>query len=232
MRTKSDCPFCYIGKEKFETALSEFAYKNQVEVEWKSYQIMPELQTQPDKSIHEVLVDQKRISLEQAKQLNGYATQMAKHVGLTYNFDKTVPVNTLKAHQFQHFAKENGKGDQAEEIMFKAYFTDGKNVDDIPTLVSLGQSIGLDGVALQQALENQIYIQAVKKDITEAQEIGVNGVPYFVFDRKRAISGAQDPKVFLEILRKSFEEWREEKPKGKLDLIEGAVCKPDGTCEQ
>lgn len=119
-----------------------------------------------------------------------------------------------------------------KRLCFKAYFTDGKNVDDIPTLVSLGQSIGLDGVALQQALENQIYIQAVKKDITEAQEIGVNGVPYFVFDRKRAISGAQDPKVFLEILRKSFEEWREEKPKGKLDLIEGAVCKPDGTCEQ
>lgn len=224
------CPFCYIGKEKFETALNDFADKNDVEIKWKSYQIMPDLQTQPDRSIHEILVDQKRISLEQAKQLNGYATQMAKEVGLTYNFDKTIPVNTLKAHQFQHFAKAKGKGEQAEELMFKAYFTDGKNIDDIPTLVELGKTIGLDGAALQQALENQTYLNAVKNDIKEAQELGVNGVPFFVFDRKRAVSGAQDPKVFLEMLEKSYAEWRKNNLKTKLEIIEGAVCKPDGTC--
>lgn len=225
------CPFCYIGKEKFETALNEFADKNNVEIEWKSFQIMPSLQTQPDRSIHEILVDQKRISLEEAKQLNGYATKMAKDVGLTYNFDKTVPVNTLKAHQFQHFAKAKGKGVEAEELMFKAYFTDGKNVDDITTLVELGKSIGLDGTALKTALENQTYLNAVKNDIKEAQEVGVNGVPFFVFNRKRAVSGAQDPKMFLDILQKSFEEWTKENPKTKLEVIEGAVCKPDGTCD-
>ncbi|MGJ1324707.1 DsbA family oxidoreductase [Sphingobacterium faecium] len=226
------CPFCYIGKKKFETAWNEFAAKNKVEIEWKSFQIMPGLQTQPDRSIHEVLVDQKRISLEQAKQLNGYATQMAKDVGLTYNFDKTVPVNTLKAHQFQHFAKANGKGVEAEELMFKAYFTDGKNIDDMDTLVELGKSIGLDGSALKSALEKQTYLNAIKNEIQEADKIGVNGVPFFVFNRKRAVSGAQDPQVFLDMLQKSFEEWRNENPQTKLEVVEGAVCKPDGTCDQ
>lgn len=225
------CPFCYIGKAKFETALNEFADKNNVEIEWKSYQLMPGLQTQVDRSIHDVLVETKGISLEQAKELNGYATTMAKEAGLHYDFDKAIPANTLRAHQFLHFAKMQGKGNEAEELIFKAYFTDGKNVDDVATLVELGKSIGLDAPALKTALENQTYLDAVKSDIREAQQIGVTGVPFFVFNRKYAISGAQDPKSFLEILQKSFGEWRKENPETRLEIIEGAVCKPDGTCE-
>ncbi len=225
------CPFCYIGKVKFETALQDFADKNNVEIEWKSFQIMPDLQTQPGRSIHDVLVEKKRISLAEAKQLNGYATQMAKGVGLKYDFEKTIPVNTLRAHQFQHFAKANGKGAEGEELMFKAYFTDGKNIDDIATLTDLGKTIGLDAAALKKALEAQTYLPAVQADMREAQQIGVTGVPFFVFNRKYAISGAQDPKSFLEVLEKSFAEWRKENLPTKLEIIEGAACKPDGTCE-
>ncbi len=224
------CPFCYIGKSKFESALNEFADKQNIEVEWKSFQIMPDLQTQIGRSIHDVLVEKKRISLEEAKQLNGYATSMAKQVGLDYHFDKAIPANTLKAHQFQHFAKGNGKGNEAEELMFKAYFTDGKNIDDIPTLVELGKTIGLDAETLKNAIENEIYLTAVKANIEEAQQIGVNGVPFFVFNRKYAVSGAQSPKAFLDVLQKSFTEWRKENPASTLEIMEGEVCKPDGTC--
>lgn len=225
------CPFCYIGKEKFDKAFNEFVDKNNVEIVWKSYQIMPDLQTQPGRSIHDVLVEKKRISRSEAEQLNGYATEMAKAVGLDYDFEKTIPANTLRAHQFQHFAKAKGKGSEAEALMFKAYFTDGKNIDDINTLVELGKTIGLDADELKTALENQMYLNAVKADIQEANQIGVTGVPFFVFDRKYAVSGAQDPKVFLETLTKSFGEWRKNNPLPKLEIIEGAVCKPDGTCD-
>lgn len=225
------CPFCYIGKAKFDLALQDFIDKNDIEIEWKSFQIMPDLQTQPGRSIHDVLVEKKRITLPEAKQLNGYATTMAQEAGLTYDFEKTIPANTLRAHQFQHFAKANGKGIEAEELMFKAYFTDGKNIDDVPTLVALGKTIGLDGEALQLALENQTFLPAVQEDFREAQQIGVSGVPFFVFNRKYAVSGAQNPKSFLEVLEKSFTEWRKENPIQKLEIIEGMSCKTDGTCE-
>lgn len=225
------CPFCYIGKVKFETALNDFANKNNVEIEWKSYQIMPELKTQLDKNIDQVLAEKKRINLEEAKQLNGYATSMAKEVGLEYNFDKAVVANTLKAHQFLHFAKDNGKQNEAEELMFKSYFINGKNVDDIPTLIDLGKSIDLDETALRNALEGQIYVNAVKADIKEAEQIGVNGVPFFVFNRKYAVSGAQTPKTFLDILQKSFEEWRVANPVTELDITEGSACGIDGVCK-
>lgn len=225
------CPFCYIGKAKFDQALHEFVAAKDLEIEWKSYQIMPDLATQVGRSIDDVLVEKKRISLEQAKKLNGYATEMAKEVGLTYHFDRAIPANTLRAHQFQHFAKAHGRGAEAEELMFKAYFTAGKNVDDIDTLVQLGHEIGLDEEALRQALVDEKYLHAVHSDMQEAHQIGVNGVPFFVFDRKYAISGAQDPASFLSLLQKSYAEWKKQQDGDGLEIISGHVCTPDGTCD-
>lgn len=225
------CPFCYIGKTKFETALSDFADKNDVEIEWKSYQLMPEITTQVGKNIDQVLAETKGFSVEQAKQMNAQATLMGKQAGLEYNFDKAIVANTFKAHQFLHFAKANGKQNEAEGLMFKAYFTDGKNVDDISTLVQLGKSIGLDADKLKEALEKETYASSVKADIQEAQQVGVRGVPFFVFNRKYAVSGAQDPTAFLEMLEKSFAEWRKDNPKTALEVTQGAVCTPDGKCD-
>lgn len=224
------CPFCYIGKTKFDSALHEFANKNDVEIEWKSFQLMPDITTQLDKNIDQVLAETKGMSLDQAKQMNAQATLMAKQVGLDYRFDKAIVANTFLAHQFLHFAKSKGKQNEAEGLMFKSYFTDGKNVDDISTLVALGKTIGLDETALQTALENQTYAEAVKTDIKEAQEVGVRGVPFFVFDRKYAVSGAQDPKAFLEVLEKSFTEWRKANPQSSLEITEGQSCDINGNC--
>ncbi len=225
------CPFCYIGKRKFETALEQFANKEHIEIEWKSFQLASDMKTQPDKSIHQFLAEHKSISVEQAKGMNAQVTQMAKQVGLIYNFDKSVVANSFNAHRFTHFAKQYGKQNEAEELLFRSYFTDGKNIDDYPTLIQLGAEIGLDTTALKTALENGSYVDDVKADIYEAQQVGVRGVPFFVFNRKYAVSGAQESNAFLETLEKSFAEWRKENPEAALEVIEGKICTPQGECD-
>lgn len=223
------CPFCYIGKRRFENALQELPFKEEIEVEWKSFQLNPDLQYQPGRNIHEYLAGHKGFSLEKAKELNNYVTEMAAAEGLKYDLDKAVVANSFDAHRFSHLAARQGRGDAAEESLFKAYFTEGKNISDRDTLVQLGTAIGLDGTAVQQALESDAYAQDVNKDIAEANAIGVRGVPFFVIDRKYAVSGAQAKEVFAQALERSFTEWRKEN--NKFTTIEGQVCSPDGDCK-
>ncbi len=225
------CPFCYIGKRKFETALAQFPQKDRVEIEWKSFQLSPELKTDPNKNINDFLAEHKGMSVEQARQMNDQVTQMARQSGLTYRFDKSVVANSFNAHRFTHFAKQNGKQHEAEEMLFRSYFTDGKNIDDYPTLISLGTEIGLDPAALKAALENGTYADDVRADIAEAQQIGVRGVPFFVFNRKYAVSGAQESQAFLETLQKAYDEWSKANPEITLEVTEGQSCLPDGECK-
>ena len=225
------CPFCYIGKRKFEIALQQFEHKNDIEMVWRSFQLVPELKTQPGKNVHQFLAERKGMGTEQAKEMNNYVTNLARQVGLVYNFDKTIVANSLNAHRFTHFAKKYNKQNEAEEVLFRSYFTDGKNIDDYRTIIQLGEEIGLDTATLKTALENKSFSDDVKADICEAQQLGVRGVPFFVFNRKYAVSGAQDSKTFLETLQKSFAEWRKENPETKLEIIEGNVCTPDKKCD-
>lgn len=197
------CPFCYIGKRKFEDALSQFNRKDDVEITWKSFQLSPHLKTQSGKSINEYLAEHKGITLLQAEGLNDRVTQMAKQVGLVYNFDRAILANSFNAHRFTHFAKQHGKQDQAEEMLFAGYFTQGKNIDDYPTLIQMGTEIGLDASELKIVLESDKYTEDVRADIEEARKIGVTGVPFFVFNRKFAVSGAQESQIFLHALEKA-----------------------------
>lgn len=225
------CPYCYIGKAKFEKALAQFSDKNNVEVEFKSYQLTPNLKTQPDKKAEEFFAEETGGTLQQANAMVNQVTQMAKEVGLNYQFDKVVLANTFNAHRLIHFAKAKGKQSETEEILFQSYFVTGKNVDDFSTLTALGKEIGLDTNELKTALENGSYADDVRADIREAQQAGVRGVPFFVFNRKYAVSGVQEENTYLETLKKSFAEWRKENPETKLEVIEGKVCKPDGKCQ-
>ncbi|NDP21196.1 MAG: DsbA family oxidoreductase [Paludibacter sp.] len=201
------CPYCYMGKRKFETALSQFNEAADVEIVWKSFQLSPDMITAPDKSIHQLLADLMEISIEEAKEYNDRVTNSAKQYGLVYNFDTAIPANSFNAHRFSHLAKQHGLQDEAEERLFKAYFSDGKNVDDIPTLIQLGVEIGLDADELKTALESDMYADDVRKDLYEARQIGVRGVPFFLFDNKLSVSGAQDSKVFLETLEKAYAQY-------------------------
>ena len=220
------CPFCYIGKRKFEAALEQFDAKEKIEVEWKSFQLNPAMKTNASKNIHQYLAEIKGWSLEQATQMNNRVTSMAKEIGLTYNFDKAIVANSFLAHRFSHFAKKYDKQNEAEEALFEAYFTDGKNTDDKNILVELGELIGLNKTELQDFLESDAMSENVQQDILEAQQIGVSGVPFFVFDRKYAVSGAQDSSAFLEVLNQSYAEHS----KLIVSKNDGESCSVDGEC--
>lgn len=224
------CPFCYIGKRRFEDALSGFAHKDEVEIEWKSFQLNPDLVTDPEINIDRYLAEKKGWGLAEAKQMNAHVTEMAAEAGLTYNFDQAVVANSFNAHRISHLAKKHGLGDAMEEQLFKAYFTDGKNTDDPQTLIELGTQIGLDAAELKQTLESSAYADDVKHDIAEAQHLGIQGVPFFVMNNKYGISGAQAVPVFTQTLEKAFDEWQKEAAKPKLEIIEGDSCGPVGDC--
>lgn len=206
------CPFCYIGKRRFEQALTSFEYADDIELEWKSFQLYPEMKTQPGKSVNEHLAEVKGWSIEQADQMNRHVSDMAADVGLKFNFDKAVVANSFHAHRLVHFAKEHGKDNEMEEALFKAYFTDGKNIDDPKVLFELGSELGLDKESLEETLESDKYSNSVKQDILAAKNMGIQGVPFFLFDRKYAISGARDTGVFTQALEKAWEEYSKNKP--------------------
>lgn len=225
------CPFCYIGKRRFEKALEQFPRKQNIEVTWKSFQLNPHMKTEPGKKINQYLSEVKGWSLAQAKQANAYVTNMAKELGLNYNFDKAIVANSFDAHRLVQLAKANDKGDAMEEQLFKAYFTEGKNIADHNTLVQLATAIGLDEEVVKKALNSSEYADAVERDIYEAHQIGVRGVPFFVLNDRYAVSGAQATETFLGALNKAWGEWEKERP--VLPDISGdheVVCKTEGNC--
>jgi predicted DsbA family dithiol-disulfide isomerase len=194
------CPFCYIGKRQLETALAEFP-NGEFEIEWKSFQLDPSIEPQSDKDVYTFLAERKGISVEQSKEMHKGVTERAKEVGLDYRFDKAIISNSFTAHRIIQLAKTKKLGDQMEEIFFKAYFTDGKDLNDAPTLIALAAQAGLDQKEVQEVVENEtLHANDVQRDITEAQQIGVQGVPFFVFDRKYAVSGAQPVEAFVQTI--------------------------------
>ncbi|AMM52531.1 DSBA oxidoreductase [Rufibacter sp. DG15C] len=222
------CPFCYIGKRKFEKALEQFGPKDKVEVVWRSFQLDPEMKHVPGMSVHEYLGKRKGGTTADGKRMNDQMAEMAKEVGLTYDFDNAVINNTLLAHQLLHLAKTHQKQDQMKERLFAAYYTQGQNIGDIDTLVRLGEEIGLDGPEIKEALTKQTYLQEVQEDFIRAQQVGVRGVPFYVFNNKYAVSGAQPTELFKEVLDKV---WEEEKPPTVLGEVTGGTCTPDGVCD-
>ncbi len=223
------CPFCYIGKRRFEAALAQFENKDAVEIEWKSFLLSPDVETNPDKNMHEFLAEHKGVSVEEAKEMHAYVADMASKSGLVYDFDNAIPANSFNAHRFLHFAKQYGNQDEAEEKLFSAYFTEGKNIDDAQTITNIAAELGLDTNALAQAMGSNAFVQDVINDVEEARQIGVRGVPFFVFNRKYAISGAQESDAFLQTLEKAFGEWKETAAP-QLDIIQGDSCDVDGNC--
>jgi len=227
------CPFCYIGKRHFEAALQQIPNRDLLEVEWKSFQLDPSIPERMDKntSVYEYLAERKGISLADSEAMHVQVIEMARNAGLDYRFDKAIVANSLNAHRLIQMAKTKGLGDLAEEKLFHAYFTDGKDLADRNTLREIGVSIGLTEAEVTAALQDDQYAYAVHQDIQEGQQLGVRGVPFFVFDRKYGISGAQPVEAFVQTITQSLDEWTEKHKPMIRTVSEGQVCSTDGNCD-
>src|SRR5437868_7360986 len=163
------CPFCYIGKRKFERALERFPQRDKVEVEWHSFELDPTVKTDTAVNIYDYLAKRKNISRESSVQLHDNVTKMASDAGLDYNFDKAVIANSFDAHRLIQLAKQHGLGDAAEERLFKAYFTEGKDISDHLTLIVLGDEIGLSGKLIKQMLDSDEFADEVRYEEKQAR---------------------------------------------------------------
>lgn len=225
------CPFCYIGKRKLEEALATFPHKDDVKVEYKSYLLDPNSPPYTGQDYYETLA-KKFGSVEQVKQMTANVAEQAKLVGLDYDFDTMKPTNTMTAHRLTKFAEAEGKDLAMTEALLQAHFLDGKDIGDKETLVAIAEEIGLDADAAGKAIDNEkAYKTEVEADLQEAQAFQITGVPFFIFNRKYALSGAQPTETFTQALEKIYEETKKESPFQSLDTDSGAACDDQGNCE-
>lgn len=194
------CPWCFIGKRKFESGLQEFAGRDDVIVEFHSYELSPDIPAGFEGNTVDFLSTRKGLPQQQVHEMLENVTTVAAQVGLEYDFDKTVVTKTLLAHELLHFAKKHGKQNALKDRLLSAHFERGEHVGNIDTLVKLAGEVGLDVEEARTALENNTYAQDVQADILQAQQLGINGVPFFVFDNKYGVSGAQPAETFTQIL--------------------------------
>lgn len=223
------CPFCYVGKKKFEKALAQFPHAEEIEVTWHSFQLDPNLVTQPDTNPYDYFSKAKGIPVIQAKAMHEHAKKAGKEVGIDFNFDESKVANSFRGHLLIQLAKKKNLADAMEEALFEAQFITGKNIDDEAVLLETGKSVGLTEVEIKNALASDELAHAVAQDGLMARQLGINAVPFFVFNDKYGVSGAQQPEHFLEVLNKSFEEFSAG-DKGLQIISQGESCDTDGNC--
>jgi len=225
------CPFCYIGKRKFESALNALSQKDSIEVVWHSFQLNPYIQFKPGRDSYSYLAEIKGQSRDWSVSIHDNLAQSAKGIGLDFNFEKAKIANSFDAHRVIQLAKKYSLTNEIEERFFRAYFTDGELISDHATLIRLATEVGLPKEEVIKVLENNLYAAEVRSDGAEAQRMGASGVPFFVIDRKFAVSGAQDTIVFTETLQKAFAAWEENNPEAIQEHLSGQTCTTDGECK-
>ncbi|WP_411551747.1 DsbA family oxidoreductase [Paenibacillus lautus] len=223
------CPFCYIGKRRFESALEQFPHKDQVEVVYRSFELDPNASYKPGVSMDELLAAKYGMSVEQAKAANANVTQQAASVGLTYHMDRVIPANSFDAHRLVHFAAQHGKMKDMTERLFRAYFTDAENLEDKNLLADLAAEVGLEQEQAMAVLESDAFQSEVRADEAAATNLGIRGVPFFVLGGKYAVSGAQPLEVFTDALDKAYREANPLVMVNESDSNDGMCA--DGSCD-
>lgn len=203
------CPWCYIGKRRFEAAMADFAHRDRVEVTWRSYQLDPDAPRDSEKKVNEILAQKYGVSLSQAAAMNQRVSAIAAQEGLEYHLEEAKYSNTFDAHRLIHLAATHHLQQEAEERFFKAYFTEGKALGDTETLVQLTSELGIDADEARAVLNSDAYADEVRADVRRARALGISGVPFFAIDEKYGVSGAQP----LEVLGGALERaWAESHP--------------------
>jgi predicted DsbA family dithiol-disulfide isomerase len=198
------CPWCIVGKRRFETAAAEFAESGgALEVEYHSFELSPDTPVDFDGTEVDFLVSHKRMPAAQVESMLAQMTQLASTEGLSYDFDALQHTNTVKAHELLHYAKSQGRQLEMKERLLAAYFEEGRHVGRINDLADLAAEIGLDRAEVVEALKSEQFLADVRADKDQAIAYGITGVPFFVIDGKFGVSGAQDPSVFVDVLQKA-----------------------------
>lgn len=224
------CQFCYIGKRELENAIEVAGMKDMVDINYHAYQLTPDAPKEAGNTFYEMAATKLGMDEARMKQMAEATQSRGAALGLEYNFDNLQDQNTLVAHRVSKYAEEVGKDKEYQERLFKAHFTENRFFGDGKLLVELGQEIGLDGEKIKTIVEDdQAYLDDVKQDIALARQIGVQGVPFYVFNEQYAISGAQPGETFVELLEKLKKELNLKAP---LQVFgsDDAACGPDG-CE-
>jgi predicted DsbA family dithiol-disulfide isomerase len=199
------CPWCYIGKRNLEVALTGFEHADQVEIEWRSYELDPSTPRRVELSMDEVLSRKYGMSQEEAVAANQRMTELAATVGLEYHLDRVQIGNTFDAHRLIHLAAGEGRGGAMKERLLRAYFTEGRAISDRATLAELAAEVGLDPGRVAAVLEGDEFAEDVRADEARAMELGSTGVPFFVFDERLGVPGAQPPDVLLRLLQRAWD---------------------------
>jgi len=220
------CPWCYIGKRRFESAMAQFEHRDQIEVIWRSYQLDPDTPRASEKTLNESLAEKYGVSIAQAVAMNARVSGIAAQEGLEYHLEKAHYSNTFDAHRLIHLAAFHHLQDQMEERLFKAHFTEGAALGDAETLVGFAAEVGIDADEARAMLKSDTYANEVRADIQRARQLGIQGVPFFAIDEKYGISGAQPAEVIREVLEQA---WTELHPLIKVTgtAQDGGYCEGD-----
>jgi predicted DsbA family dithiol-disulfide isomerase len=216
------CPWCFIGKRRFEDALSRFAHAADVEVEWRSFELDPSAPFSHGVDNAERLARKYGVSREQAEEMLERMTRVADDEGLSFRLDIAQGGRTLDAHRLLHLAAACGKQHELKEALLSAYQEKGQHIADPDVLSKVAVDVGLDPEDVSDVLNSDLYTDHVRADENVAHQLGVQGVPFFVFDRKYAVSGAQNSDVLLEVLERA---WNDRQP---VEIIAGDSCGIDG----
>lgn len=204
--------FLYIGKKHYEQALESFDNLDDLELEWNSFLLDPTISDTEPIDMATYLQESKGMPASKVQEMFANIREMSEGTGIEFNFEKAVIASTRDAHRMLQLAKAEGLSNEAEEVLFKAYFTDGADLADLTVLKSLGLKVGLKELDLDRVLNSDDYSYEVNQDIREAANIGVQGVPFFVFNRRYGISGAQPVQAFIDTLNKAYNEWLGQQP--------------------
>ena len=222
------CPWCYIGKRRFEAALERFQHRDDVELVWRSFELDPSAeQTGRPGGSTERLAAKYGITIDAVLQMQQRVTDAAAGEGLDFHLDDAVPANTVDAHRVIHLAAREGKQGEMKERLLRAHFVDGEAVGEPDTLVRLAGEVGLDADAVRAVLATDELTDAVRADEAEARALGITGVPFFVVDRRYGVSGAQPSEQLLEVLSTA---WTESHPLAMVTsgATDADTCGPDG----
>ncbi len=219
------CPWCYIGKRRFEAALGRFGHRDDVTVAWRSFELDPSAPARRTGDSAERLAAKYGMSRQQAVASQDRLTQMAAQEGLAFHFDQAQSGNTFDAHRLLHLGAERGVQDEVKERLFRAYFSEGEPIGERETLVRLAAEVGLDPAEAEAVLAADTYDDEVRAEEQEATQLGITGVPFFVVDRRYGVSGAQPADVLLQVLERA---WADSHP--TLLLTPAGVGASDTTC--